>query len=121
MFFVEPLGCYRGGDIDLVFVVAEQDADFFAEHLTAEIFHRHMRGDHGTFSGEGGKEAGHIGQDADIDARFARLLRPCRERPCSRRANNNPDEISPAHGTILPDTRDDASSNSKRNRVATQK
>ena len=28
MFFVEPMGCYRGGDVDLLFVVAEKHANF---------------------------------------------------------------------------------------------
>jgi hypothetical protein len=97
MFFVEPLGCYRRGDIDLVFVIAEQNADFLAEHLTAEIFHRHMRGDHRTISSESSKEASHIGQDADIDARFARLLRPCCERPCCRCTAEKRDELASFH------------------------
>jgi hypothetical protein len=80
-----------------VFVVAEQDADFFAEHPTAEIFHGHMRGDYGTFAGEGSKEAGHVGQNANIDARFARLLRRCCERPCRRDPTNNRYEFAPPH------------------------
>jgi hypothetical protein len=67
MVFGEPTCCDRGGDVDLVFVVAEKHADFFAERLTAKIFNSHVCGNYRALSGESGEEAGHIGQHADSD------------------------------------------------------
>ena len=96
MVFVEPSCCYSGGDVDLVFVVAEKHADFFAERLAAEIFNSHVCGNHRALSGESGEEAGHIGQHADVDVRLARLLRAPSERPCCCRAAEKRDELAPS-------------------------
>src|SRR5450759_5181540 len=51
MRFVEPMCCYSRGDIDVVFVVGEEHADFPTEGLTAEIFDSHMGGNDRALTG----------------------------------------------------------------------
>ena len=51
MFFVEPLCCSSGGDIDLVFVVTEKHPDFPAKHFPPEIFNGHAGSNDGALSG----------------------------------------------------------------------
>ena len=88
MVVVEPM-CRDGRrNLGFVLVIAREHANFSAEDFSAKIFDGHVSGHDRTFSGKGCENTGHVGQHADIDARFTCQLRARRQRPYSGRTSD---------------------------------
>jgi hypothetical protein len=63
---VEPFAGDAGGDVGLVLVIGDHDFDRLAEHLAAEILHRHAHGRDRAFAGFMRELTGHVGQHPDL-------------------------------------------------------
>jgi hypothetical protein len=59
-----------GGKIGLVEMVGRDDLDLAAQHLAAEILHRHLRGGLAAGSGNIGVEARHVEDAAEFQRWF---------------------------------------------------
>ena len=81
---VEHVAGDVGGKIGLVEMIGRDDLDLAAEHLAAEIFHRHFRSHLAAGPGDVGVETGHIEDAAELERRLClRQRRGGRHRQCA--------------------------------------
>ena len=64
---VDPVACDVDANVRLVLVIARDHLDRLAFDLAAEIRHGHLYGGQRSLAGSVGIEAGHVGEDADLD------------------------------------------------------
>ena len=85
---VEHVAGDVGGEVGLVLVIGRDDLDLAAQHLAAEILHRHFRGGLAARPGDIGVEARHVEDAAELQRRLALRQRrasptsPARRRKC---------------------------------------
>ncbi len=89
---VEHVAGDVGGEIGLVEMIGRDDLDLAAEHLAAEILHRHLRGHLAAGPGDVGVETGHVEDAAELERRLClRQRRGGRHRQrCGENACDNP-------------------------------